>query len=257
MNNDDEEMTPKNTLMDSFINNINDNNKEQIIQEFKFGYFFKNFLSRNDYLKLHNIILGILKSETISNGVAMNYFHTSTGADLPYFNGHWSYYVTNVPFFSEYMLSLIRNISPSFKNLECKRIYISFQGAGISGNWHYDDHMEGSYTFTLYLNMGASAEVSKLEADGTYNKFYTLNDKYKEIKKNNIDSLHLQKHDYYGYFRIKYKDEPVVFLKTQNNTAAIFDSTALHLGDGLKCNSNRLRCCVSFKLQNLTPIKNN
>lgn len=256
MNNDHDENIPKDLLLDSFINNINDNNKEQIIQEFKFGYFFKNFLSRNDYLKLHDIIVTILKSQKNSNE-DFHYFHTSTGDDLPYYNSHWSYYVTHVPFFSDYMLSLIRNISPSFKSLECKRIYISFQPAGVSGNWHYDDDMEGSYTFTLYLNIAANPFDSTLEAHGMYNKFYGQSDKYRKIKKNNIHSLNLQNHDYYGYFRIKYKHEPVIFLRTQNNTAAIFDSTALHIGESLKCNSNRLRCCLSFKLQNLTPIKNN
>jgi len=224
--------------MNDFIKNI-DNSKKQIINEIKLGdenlFFIKNVLSQNDFATLRKIIHDILKSKTHDNE-RIRYFHTSIGNEHPYFVPHWSYYVTDIPFFNKHIMSYIKNLSPVFKNAECKRIYISFQSTGEMGNWHYDERdADNTYTFTLYCNMKRRASI----LNNTYEK---IMEKSKDIGINNNDD------DECGYFSIKCNNQPIIFLRTNDNTAALFKSTALHIGHDVKYNSTNLRCVISYKL---------
>tara|TARA_Y100001970_G_C14079114_1_gene773676 strand:- start:25 stop:768 length:744 start_codon:yes stop_codon:yes gene_type:complete len=241
--------------MDSlFITNIefNEHNiekKEYVIDNTDL-IIFKNFLSEKDYNTCVNILLYHLRtgkendsSINISKESVLHYGHSSIGWH-PTYIPHWNYILTDNDFFRVYIFSKIQSIYEWTKELEVKRIYCSFQTAEQFGNWHYDDNSTDAFTFVLYCNItrdmiGKSASGLDDNSNEVYVKFFDNQADKKIIDDDDDDD---------GYFHIKYDKEPIRVIRTSNNSAVLFNSTILHLGDCPKYNSSSLRCVIAFKL---------
>ena len=257
--------------MGSFINNKNilEHKRHEKIYHNKDEknsiYIFKNFLNEKDFKQLQDILLECLSGRYKVNTEKskfhnIHYNHSSIGWH-PYFCPHWSFDLTDCDFFSSYMMSIIRGLYDWTHNLQAIRIYCSAQTATQYGNWHYDDNEPGRYTFCMYSTFNSILE--KIEQDDNFN-IYKKNLKNiesifsdKEEPTNFIDKVNYNDND--GYFHIKVPNEPIKFIRTDNNSGILFDSRMLHLGDSPKYNSTVTRCVVAFKLflPNYKQGKNN
>jgi hypothetical protein len=239
-----------------FINNknvIQHKRYDKIIQhrdEENSMYLFKNFLNEKDLLKLQNILLDILtgtKDPSIDrNKLGMHYNHTSIGWH-PYFCPHWSFDLTHNPFFSSYMMDIIRGLYDWTHNIQALRIYCSVQTATQYGNWHYDDSRPGYYTFCLYLNYNSKLTHINENFEIYKKHFKPIQNLTSDIEHDNfIDKVNNNDND--GYFHIKIPNQPIRFVRTNTNSGALFNSNVMHIGDSPKFDSTITRCVIAFKL---------
>lgn len=222
--------------------------KEYILDNTKL-ITFKNFLSDKDYNTCVRIILFHLKngvdtdsSINVSDNSLIHYGHSSIGWHY-YYIPHWNFILTDNNFFNVYIFSKIRSICEWTKELEIKRIYCSCQSADQLGNWHYDDDEINTFTFVLYCNI--SRDVISSSSSRFDDK---CNELYLDAFDNSRDKKIIDEDDNDGYFHIKYDKEPIRMVRTSNNSAVLFNSTIVHLGDCQKYDSSSLRCVIAYKL---------
>jgi hypothetical protein len=229
----------------SFITNMSDNKpfKKHIIPTLSQNniYIMENFLDIKDFKTLQSYITDILSGadDKLSN---IKYGHSSIGWH-PYYTPHWSYFLTDVEFFNTYLMEKIRNIDTWTHDLKIKRIYVSFQTSGQTGQWHFDDAETGSYTFTLYCNIHTT--IARYREHKPTIEVYdnnTIDDKSKNIFKKSTD------YDDDGYFMIKDQNTQPIYLKTHDNHGALFNSNILHNGGCPRYDSTSARAVIAFKL---------
>jgi hypothetical protein len=226
--------------MTSFINNIN-TTSDITTNKYCFNesnlFVFENFLDDKDYNTLEQLLITLLRNDQNNNLSYIKFGHSSVGWH-PNFIPHWSYDLTKEDFFCNFMLSKIRGLYDWTANLSVKRIYTSFQTAAQHGNWHIDDETDRDFTFTIYCNIHSSSTTVK-----TY--------VYDTLPVN----TNINYDDTDGYFTIKYKNNPITFVRTQNNTAVLLTANVMHNGSSPRFDSTLTRCVVAFKLH--LPYNNN
>ena len=213
-------------------------------------FLFKNLLNEKDFLNLQTILLGIITKDPNrqykDKDNKIHYNHSSIGWH-PYYCPHWSFDLTHIHFFSSYMMSIIRGLYDWTHNLQVIRIYSSIQTSTQYGNWHYDDSRPGHYTLCLYVNYNStlSSHNSNFEIYKKY--FKAIQNITPTIEDANfIDKVNNNDND--GYFHIKTPNQPIRFIRTNNNSGLLFNSRLIHIGDSPKYDSTITRCVVAFKL---------
>ena len=221
-------------------NLLNENNRKEFLYDGHKENFqlssFTDFLETRDYCKMKELLLHYLLRDKIYN--IPKYGHTSIGW-YPEYVPHWSITLTDNDFFNNYLFSKIRGLYKWTHDLTIKRIYVSIQVSGNTGNWHVDDQDDTSFTFVIYCNLNTLSTAS--EGNYTiYNNVLRGSDRIDNISTKDDDD---------GYFHIKYPNKPIQFFKTRDNTALLFNSTLVHLGDCSKYDSTNTRCVVAYKLK--------
>jgi hypothetical protein len=247
-----------------WIENLKETNlfKKKCIKDDKQCTLLYNILSNQEYCTLKTILLSHIRQHGDVDIISpVKYCHTSIGWH-PYFVPHWNFDLTFHDFFNNLMMSKIRSIYDWTSNLEIKRIYCSMQTSEQPGNWHYDDDDDTAFTFCMYcsITLNDFFKYNLREGKSTNNIYDYINsikllEEENEENEENEEIINKINNDDDGYFHIKFPNEPIRFLKTENNCGILFDSRLMHLGDCPKHNSKKVRCVIAFKLTLKTELK--
>lgn len=221
-----------NNRKEFLYNEYNENNE---YNEFYRLSAFTDFLETRDFLRMKELLIAAIFGT--GQGSKPAYGHTSIGW-YPEYAPHWSVSLSNHDFFNNYLFSKIQELYKWTRDLTIMRIYTSIQVTGNTGNWHVDDNDPDSFTFVIYCNLSTYLTTDK-ENYHIYEKVLQGSNRMNLSKKDDDD----------GYFHIKYPNKPIQFFKTRDNTAMLFNSTLIHLGDCSQCDSTNTRCVVAYKLK--------
>ena len=223
---------------------------------------FDNFLYESDYKTMNDI----LKSKFNGNN-GLRIWHSSVGHH-PYTTTHYSLKLDDL-FFHEYIVNKICQAVDM--DLTPIRIYASLQKFGEVGNFHSDDALQDTYTFTLYtcftlnpttkLNFLSSTQFEHLNAStykdtldfNVYNETRNQNNDIdnKQLKKTILqqkcDKLNNYNHDGHFYIIVPSSND-IKTIPFVINRSVFFPSMYTHNGGTFNQNHQFTRVVVSFKL---------
>jgi Rps23 Pro-64 3,4-dihydroxylase Tpa1-like proline 4-hydroxylase len=114
------------------------------------------------------------------------------------------------PFFAEYLLNKIRNVTK--RNFKLDRVYANGQVFGQNGSFHQDNIAQNTFTFLLYMN-----KVTDLDNWG-------------------------------GETQFRFYDDQLISFQPETNSALLFDSRLWHRGLGPNKNIDDMRITIAWKL---------
>tara|TARA_B100001059_G_C17837129_1_gene589006 strand:+ start:5114 stop:5854 length:741 start_codon:yes stop_codon:yes gene_type:complete len=223
-------------------------------------FIYDDFLTDNDFKTMTRLLRDKMRC-SINNG------HTSVGYH-PYTHAHYSFNLTDIPFFNTFMLNRIEEVTG--KKFEILRIYSSLQKHFEYGNFHIDDSCDNTYTFTTYYSFSNNIDQDIDQPVKTsYNDFNYCRDKlnfknspfnikkYKTIcETENNDTICdlLNEYNINGNFEIllpSTKNNIFRSIPFVSNRGCFFRACLIHNGASFNTNINMTRCVISFKLKEI------